>query len=189
MTKPKLICLSTMVIASIAAAPLSKRAVLKEGAITTSDYPPSALSARLEGTVVAAFLIAAQGNVSKCKTAQTSGSDALDTRTCEIIVQRFRFNPALDASGQAVEEWRTQKISWKLPVANDRYANATRKAELLVDIGKDGTVDGCEVLKSSGEPKWDTEMCISISSSQKFEPSRGADGRTTKSRLVVPVWE
>lgn len=187
--KPHLICISIMAIASIAASPSSKRASLKEGAISAVDYPPSAAAAHQEGMVVAAFLIAAGGDVAKCQIAQTSGSDALDARTCEIIVQRFRFNPALNASGQAIEEWRTQKISWKLPAANDRYANVTRKAELLVDIGKDGTVDSCEVLKPSGDPKWDVKMCASIASNQKFEPSRGANGRAEKSRRVIPVWE
>ncbi len=189
MMKPQLIYISIMAIASIAAAPSSIRASLKEGSIVAGDYPPTAVAAHQEGTVVAAFLIAAHGDVTKCKVAQTSGSDALDARTCEIIVQRFHFNPALNASGQAVEEWRTQKISWKLPAAHDGYANAIRKAELLVDIGKDGTVDGCEVLKPSGDPKWDLKMCMSIASNQKFESSRGTNGRPEKSRRVVPVWE
>ncbi len=190
MMKPHLTCISIAAIASIAAAtPSSNRALLKEGSITAGDYPPSAVAARQEGTVVVAFLIAAQGDITKCHVAQTSGSDALDARTCEIIVQRFHFNPARNSSGQAVGEWRTQKITWKLPAANDRFANATRKAELLVDIGNDGTVDGCEILKPSGDPKWDLKMCMSIASNQKFEPSRGANGRPEKSRRIVPVWE
>lgn len=190
MMRPHLTCISIVAIASIAAAtPSSNRASLKEGSITAGDYPPTALAARQEGTVVAAFLIATGGDVSKCQIAQTSGSHALDVRTCEIIVQRFHYNPARSSSGQVVEEWRTQKISWKLPTANDRYANATRKAELLVDIGKDGTVDSCEVLKPSGDPKWDVKMCTSIASYQKFEAARGANGRPEKSRRVVPVWE
>lgn len=190
MMKRNLICISIGAVASMAAAtPSSNRASLKDGSITASDYPPSALAARKEGTVVVAFLIAAHGSVTKCQIAQTSGSDVLDARTCEIIVQRFHFNPALNASGQAIEEWRTQKVGWKLPAMNDRYANATRKAELLVDIGKDGTVEGCEVLKPSGDPKWDLKMCLSLASNQKFEPSRGPKGRPEKSRRVVPVWE
>ena len=189
MMKPHLSCISIMAFASIAAAPPSNRALLKEGSITAGDYPSTALAARQEGTVVAAFLIAARGDVTKCQVAQTSGSDALDARTCEIIVQRFRYDPARSSSGLAVEEWRTQKISWKLPTANDRYASATRKAELLVDIGRDGTVDGCEVLKPSGDPKWDLEMCTSIASNHKFEPARDTNGRSEKSRRVVPVWE
>ena len=189
MMKPHLSFILIMAVASIAAAPSSNRAALKEGSIVAGDYPLTALAERQEGTVVVAFLIAAGGDVTKCQVAQTSGSDVLDARTCEIIVQRFRFNPARSSSGLAVEEWRTQKISWKLPAADDRYARATRRAELLVDIGKDGAVDGCEVLKPSGDPKWDRKMCMSIATNQKFEPARGTNGRPEKSRRVVPVWE
>lgn len=138
---------------------------------------------------MAAYRVAPDGSVTKCDIAQGSGSDALDVRTCEIIIQRFRFNPARNAADQAIEEWRTQKISWKLPVGADRYANATRRAELLVYIAKDGSVDTCEVLKPSGDNAWDLKMCTSLASSQKFEPSRGPNGRPQRSRRVVPVWE
>ncbi len=182
--------ISILMIASAAsAAPVAHRASLMDGSISSADYPPAAIAAHQVGTVVAAYRIAPDGTVAKCDIAQASGSDALDTRSCEIILQRFRFNPARNAAGDAIEEWRTQKISWKLPVVADEYANASRKGELLVYVAKDGSVDTCEVLKPSEDNDWDMKMCALVASSQKFTPSRDFNGRRQKSKHVVPVWE
>lgn len=182
--------ISILMIASVAsAAPVAHRASLMDGSISSADYPPAAIAAHEVGTVVAAYRIAPDGTVAKCDIAQASGSDALDARTCEIILQRFRFNPARNAAGDAIEEWRTQKISWKLPVVADGYANASRKGELLVYVTKDGSVDTCEVLKPSGDKAWDLKMCRLVASSQKFKPTLDFNGRPQKSKHLVPVWE
>lgn len=188
---PALALMVAISCASSAAEPLVRRASLKQadGLISAADYPPSAIALKQEGVVVAAFRIAPDGKVTACNVAQSSGSDALDQRTCEIILQRFDFNPALTPQGTPTEEWRTQKFSWKLPVLTGEGKEPSKHAELVVNIGKDGSVESCEVIKSSGDAAWDLKMCTAVGVKQKFEPARDRQGRRQISRKVIPVWE
>ena len=176
---------------ALAADPVSHRAtlLLPESRISADDYPPSALALRQEGVVVAAFRIGPDGRVTSCKVAQSSGAEVLDQKTCEIVEQRFHFDPARNGQGQAVEEWRTQKISWKLPAAVQQRDAAARHGELLVEIAKDGRVESCEVVKSSGDRLWDVKMCTAVALNKTFEPAKDRFGRRQKSRQVIPVWE
>jgi len=174
-----------------AAEPIAQRASLKltDNLVSAADYPPSALALRQEGVVVAAFRIDPNGKVTSCNIAQSSGSEALDQRTCEIVIKRFQYSPARTARGQAVEEWRTQKFNWKLPAGSLNNTGLSKHGELLVYIAKDGSVESCEVSKSSGDRLWDMKMCKFVSVNRKFEPVRDRMGRRQKSRQVVPVWE
>lgn len=174
-----------------ASEPVAQRASLKltESPVSAADYPASALALRQEGIVVAAFLVDPNGKVTSCNIAQSSGSDALDQRTCEIVIQRFQFSPARTAQGRAVEEWRTQKFSWRLPAGSVGDVGSSKHGELLVHIARDGRVESCEASKSSGDRLWDLRMCKVVSVNRKFEPARDRFGRRQKSRQVVPVWE
>lgn len=177
-------------LAILAASP-SQAAVMQGGWISDADYPVSALQSGQQGAVQVRFLVNTAGAVSECKVAATSGSPALDARSCEIVVQRFRFKPAMDGSGKAVEEWRSQKVSWKLPAAapgTDGYADARLKAEVKVDVAKDGGIESCEVITPSGDPKFDAAACGVLTRTGKLEPRRNAKGRPMRTVMVVPVW-
>ncbi len=79
------------------------------------DYPKEALAKRESGTVVYDFSIAPDGRVSDCIVTESSGSTSLDRVTCEIIRQRARFKPTLDADGKAIVSHETGKVRWNLP--------------------------------------------------------------------------
>ncbi|WP_173204413.1 energy transducer TonB [Sphingopyxis sp. BSNA05] len=51
---------------------------------------------------MAHFTVGADGRASDCRIHQSSSHATLDATTCKLIEQRFRFEPARDASGRAV---------------------------------------------------------------------------------------
>jgi hypothetical protein len=75
------------------------------------------------------------------------------------------------------------------PVSNTNYANAGKKALLKVDVAKDGSVDSCEVLKTSGDAAWDLKMCNILAFNKKLKPTLNAKGRPIASTRIVPIWQ
>ena len=67
------------------------------GKITSDDYPPAALRNEAEGRTSASLVIDAHGRVRRCRIAQSSGHEILDSRVCQLALIRMRFSPALDA--------------------------------------------------------------------------------------------
>lgn len=96
-----------------AAPKVATKAVSRGGAITDEDYPPSSIRNEEAGTAVARFTIGTDGRVAECSA--SGASAALDAETCKLIIRRFRFKPALDASGQPIAETRSQRVTWRLP--------------------------------------------------------------------------
>lgn len=91
-----------------APAPAPRRRVVA-GSISDADYPAAAIRVESSVTTVASLNIQADGRVSACRVAQSAGDSALDARTCEILLSRFRFEPAPAATTQSL------RLTWKLP--------------------------------------------------------------------------
>ena len=79
-----------------------------------SDYPSAARREEEQGTVRVTYTVGADGRVSNCAVVQSSGSRSLDSTTCRIFQQRFRYRPARDASGNAVPTTMRQSVTWHL---------------------------------------------------------------------------
>lgn len=92
---------------------VATKAVQRGGSISDEDYPSSSVRNEEAGTAVASFTIGADGRVTACSA--SGASPTLDAETCKLIMRRFRFKPATDASGQPMEERRTQRVTWRLP--------------------------------------------------------------------------
>jgi len=92
---------------------VAERAVQRGGSITDEDYPSSSIRNEEAGTVVATFTVGTDGKVVACNA--SGASPTLDAETCKLIMRRFRFRPAKDASGQPIEETRSQRVTWRLP--------------------------------------------------------------------------
>jgi len=92
---------------------VAQRATQRGGSISDEDYPSSSIRNEEAGTAVATFTIGTDGKVISCNA--SGASPTLDTETCKLIVRRFRFKPALDSSGQPVEETKSQRVTWRLP--------------------------------------------------------------------------
>lgn len=75
-----------------------------KGRIKPSDYPEAAYRAHVGGTVFVRLLVGADGRISRCDIDESSGRADLDSATCRIILDRYRYRPARDAAGRPVPE-------------------------------------------------------------------------------------
>ena len=83
------------------------------GALTDADYRRTRPPEGAAGTVVVSYRVRADGTVDRCAVLRSSSYEALDAATCRLIEQRFRFVPARDASGRAIDwEVRTD-YTWR----------------------------------------------------------------------------
>jgi protein TonB len=92
---------------------VAERATQRGGSISDEDYPSSSIRNEEQGTAVATFTVGPDGRVVACRASGASAT--LDAETCKLIMRRFRFKPAKDASGQPIEETRSQRVTWRLP--------------------------------------------------------------------------
>jgi periplasmic protein TonB len=84
------------------------------GQIDRRDYPADANRAGATGSVTAHFDVGADGRVSGCVVARSSGNAALDRATCRLIEQRFRYQPARNPAGDAVPSVAGWRQDWWL---------------------------------------------------------------------------
>jgi len=83
------------------------------GALTDGDYRRTRPPEGAAGTVVVSYRVRADGRVDRCAVVRSSSYEVLDSATCRLIEQRFRFVPARDAYGRAIDwEVRTD-YTWR----------------------------------------------------------------------------
>ena len=123
------------------------------GWITAKDYPPDAKRSNRQGRVVVALDIGPTGLVAGCRVETTSGTESLDTKTCEVLLERGRFNPATDKRGRPIAGRITLPIRWELIDDGDTpgtikldLADAGADIETEVSIGADGKVISCRMI-------------------------------------------
>ncbi|MCJ8191655.1 energy transducer TonB [Sphingomicrobium aestuariivivum] len=78
------------------------------------DYPVVAMRQGAEGNVTMTWTVGNDGRVKDCAVTTSSGSDVLDAAACRLATQRLRYDPARDASGNAVEGRSWTTISWRI---------------------------------------------------------------------------
>jgi TonB family protein len=83
------------------------------GELSEADLSASGVAAG--GAVVVRYVIDTGGRAANCTIVSSSFDVELDSATCRIVEERFRFSPARDASGNAVAETRLQRIAWQPP--------------------------------------------------------------------------
>ena len=98
------------IVASIATFPKGR----VEAMFSTDDYPVSALKTNQQGEAGARFWVTKDGSIRDCKIVESSGSAALDARTCDIITRRGRLEPALTKGGEIVECLSFVRIRWEI---------------------------------------------------------------------------
>lgn len=86
------------------------------GALFGPDvYPAAAIRAHEQGRTVARLEIDTAGVPSHCEVRVSSGSGALDNKTCEIALAQLRFTPARDQHGTATASSYMLPVRWVLP--------------------------------------------------------------------------
>lgn len=89
-------------------------AVKIAGTITARDYPREGAAARIGDYVIIAITVGADGRPTACRVHRPSRDPAADALTCRMAMERFRFDPARDGAGRAVESVFGWKQSWFL---------------------------------------------------------------------------
>lgn len=67
--------------------------------ISDADYPAEAMRREESGAVGYEVTVSANGAPRACRVTQPSGSESLDRRTCELVMERSAYIPATDGSG------------------------------------------------------------------------------------------
>ena len=119
----------------------------REGLPTQADYPISSWRNDSEGTVRYSVDVDADGKPTDCIIVSSSGDAALDAKTCEVIMERAEFSPALEdadtpVSGSLTRSYRWRKREPEMPTMSVtfRYLHDT-----------DGSSKECELLKLEGD--------------------------------------
>lgn len=90
------------------------------GRLHFSDLPPDLREEKAGADLKMRYRVGTDGHVSDCHILISSGRPALDAKTCMLVTQRFRFRPALDASGNPVPWIMTETHGWdRSPVEPD----------------------------------------------------------------------
>ena len=82
------------------------------GRIRDSDYPRALEEAGIGGTVGVRYLVQVNGRATDCEVTRSSGSRGLDTITCRLIEERFRYRPSRDARGRPVVAALVEDHHW-----------------------------------------------------------------------------
>ena len=85
---------------------------LIKGRLKFSDLPLDLREAGIGGTVSVRYGVDVNGRVSDCIIVASSGSTELDRLTCELIKQRFRFDPSRDHDGRPIQSIIEENHSW-----------------------------------------------------------------------------
>lgn len=91
---------------------------LVAGSIRDADYPRGAISNGEQGSVHLALLIGPDGEARSCIGTAATRLSILPSATCRMILNRFKYVSARDATGTAVQSVSSLIIHWKL---NQRY--------------------------------------------------------------------
>lgn len=110
--------------------------------VTPADYPLRALRDDQQGIVAFRLGISPEGLVDECQIVSSSGSPVLDQATCDLIRQRARFTPAIEAAGKPVRGSYSNHVRWVIP-----RPMPPEPGEMVVSflVGPDGEQSGCRV--------------------------------------------
>jgi protein TonB len=88
------------------------------GDILPSDYPRRLRENGIGGRVEFTFTVGTNGRVTRCLVTRSSGVPELDTLTCRLVQQRFRYRPSTDRYGRPISDEVEGEHIW---VAGRRY--------------------------------------------------------------------
>src|SRR6185312_1055615 len=133
-----------MFIAFVAAAvtdPPKATAIDPASWFSADDYPAEAQRKGIEGRSGFEVDVDTQGKPTACRITHSSGSPILDQTTCDVVLKRAQFEPAM-SHGHAVAGRYSQTATWKLQgtTPSNGYSAA------IVDFRKDPDHPTCSTL-------------------------------------------
>lgn len=82
---------------------------------TSSDYPPAALSWGESAIVQFRLLVDVTGKPTACHIQQATQGPAFVKLTCDLLMQRGRFKPAIGEDGQPIASYYLNSVHWLAP--------------------------------------------------------------------------
>lgn len=79
------------------------------------DYPHRDLVEGNQGTTRVELAVGVNGRVSECRVIASSGHASLDSRACERIASKARFEPATNELGEKVAGTYRSSVTWQIP--------------------------------------------------------------------------
>lgn len=89
--------------------PFERHAEKIAGEIRARDYPRSSVQDRDGAYVIVHFTVNPDGTTRDCRVRRSSGNAEVDRITCQLVIERFRYRPAIDGNGNPTSE----KVGWK----------------------------------------------------------------------------
>jgi len=83
-----------------------------KGRLKYSDLPSDLRQGGRQFALFVRYEVTVSGRVGDCDVEKSSGSAELDALTCQLIRQRFRFDPSRDADGHPVDSTVEENHSW-----------------------------------------------------------------------------
>lgn len=154
---------------------------LVAGSITNADYPSAAIRAREQGATKILIQVSAEGRATHCEVIESSGSAVLDTQSCTLATERFRFEPGRDLRGDATASTYQQGVRWILP--DDTRSPLERSVTWTTATIRNGRIVGCVTqLEDGSRQESSIELC-----QQTFVHDAGAAVRSSLSSLTQVV--
>lgn len=85
------------------------------GWFTQDDYPASALRRGAQGNVRVGIRIDPRGHVRRCDVLVSSHEADLDKVTCNVVLERARFEPARGANNRRIWSIYVRNVRWVVP--------------------------------------------------------------------------
>ncbi len=153
------------------------------------DYPPEAWVADEEGSVYYSLAVDAEGGVTDCTILESSGSELLDAKTCEIALERAQFRPATDRDGSRIAGEHRDHQVWS---KREPEFPGTATINVEYTLTAMGKATDCEVIEVSGEISrgmrrtMEEEPCPGINRPAQA-PFRDENGHPVDKRVNVAI--
>ena len=131
------------------------------------DYPVWSAFHGETGRITSELSISSNGEVTRCRTVESSSFPALDEGTCEVLAAQARFRPALDEAGQPVAGLFQVKVRWATTQPMGYRPDIYSISYILEPTG---ALSDCKLLDArfvKGQPK-----DFSCPKTLRFEPRR-----------------
>lgn len=109
-------------------------------------YPVEAIRKREQGRVVTRLTVSPDGRVTDCDIRETSGSTALDVRTCVIAVGKIVFTAARDEAGRPIASTYILPVRWVLPEPV-LLARRSLEQRLTLTLSADDRLETCRTFE------------------------------------------
>lgn len=153
--------------------------------VTTNDYPTKALREEREGTTGFRVAIGSDGRPTACDITFSSGSSDLDAVTCQLILARAMFRPALDFKGKPTTGSFSSRIRWVIP-NEPLEPREIVPSELILTftVEADGMATNCGGT-SDGKPLDVSQQATICENGIKIKPFVDSSGKPVRKRVTL----